>query len=357
MADNTNVIWRYYWTKKIPVLTGAKNIHNRLFEENLSISKYGEKEAELLTKFFTQYKQAMKNKNNIIENTLLTQILGSQVRIPELDFTKGGNASVGDSGGIQFEKEIQFLLDKSFNKNDNTAGSQLAYTQLYIGEKTDGQDIQDFLQQSLGNKLQDIIDNVGDNFIELFNQEEKTNSIFLKMSALRNGKIDVQGNGNLNLEIIGEPSTELLQIINILKDASFSLKSYLSNKSAPHLGRSNGYKAVAAAAEYTGTLFARGAALYYAHHPMKGHDKKITPAQKETEKELYQHYEHMKKAFELTGMGLTYSDLTTASNVDFLLVNNARGNKIAVYSTRDLLNKIKNNRFTYNSIYKNYNLN
>lgn len=62
----------------------------------------------------------------------------------------------------------------------------------------------------------------------------------------------------------------------------------------------------------------------------------------------------MKKVFELTGIGLKYGDLVDL-NVDFLLVNRARGSDITCYSVRDLVTNMKNgNRYSFATVKKMY---
>ena len=125
-------------------------------------------------------------------------------------------------------------------------------------------------------------------------------------------------------------------IINILKNASFSVKSYASNSDI-HLGRTNKIRAVSAVANYVGSIWAKGSALYYINYSnIKQKDGEDI---KELE-EIYKNYEHMRKVYELTGIGLNYGDYKTLYSTDFLLVNRTKGD-IKVFSTQDLIQKLE----------------
>lgn len=351
-------IWRYYYGRRINVLGGAQNIHDKIFGEAHSISKYGTYEAQILTEFFREYKRiAQQNKKNLtFGDRFFLDIFGSQISIPNLDFTLGGNASdkTTSGGGFQFEAEIQSLLDKNFNKleKESTTGSAMATSSLYIGTVPNDKNIEEFFKEIVGEKAKEIKENAGAVLVEEINKNETgTKNVYLTAAAARFGKVDIMGTGNeelVNIEIVSQPkdNTKLSLLFNLLANATFSVKSYTS-KSTVHLGDTTGLKAIPAVAEWVGTPWARGAALYYLHHNTKGSDPNIKAEQKETEKELYQHYNHMKKVYELTGLGLEYEDLGKL-NVDFLLVNRAREENIIVYSVKDLIENMKNNnRYSY----------
>lgn len=359
-------IWRYYYGRRINVLGGAQNIHDKIFGNTRSISKYGTNEAQILTEFFREYKKiSQQNKKNLtFGDRFFLEIFGSQISLPLLDFSLGGNASDKETsgGGFQFEAEIQSLLDKNFNKIENSAttGSAMATSTLFLGTAPQDKDLDEFFKEIVGEKAKEIKENAGAILIEEINKEEAgTKNIYLTAASARFGKIDIMGSGDenlVNIEIVSQPkdATKLSLLFNLLANATFSVKSYTS-KTTVHLGDTKGLKSIPAVAEWVGTPWARGAALYYLHHQTKGSDPRIKSEQKETERELYQHYTHMKKVYELTGLGLSYEDLGQL-NVDFLLVNRARGEEITVYSVRDLIENMKNNkRYSYSlveSLYK-----
>ena len=264
--------------------------------------------------------------------------------------------------GVLFEKEILSLLDKTFDKTSvgaHTQGSETATSYLKIGEMTTEANIQDFLKKQIEeDTLEALLKDVNLKFIEEINEEEKkTKNVYLKISGKRQGKVDVKGKGSSNVNISLETQDlsggKLDKILKILSSASFSIKSYTSAKTID-LGKSNDQKAVSAIGEYVGTLYSRGAALYYLHHPIEGEDERIEPPQEETVKSMYTHYNHMKKVFELTGLGLNYGDLTNL-NVDFLLVNRAREGDITCYSVKDLVSTMKNGqRYSFAAVRKSY---
>ena len=264
--------------------------------------------------------------------------------------------------GVLFEKEILSLLDKTFDKTSveaHTQGSETATSYLKIGEMTTEANIQDFLKKQIEeDTLEALLKDVNLKFIEEINEEEKkTKNIYLKVSGKRQGKVDVKGkdssNVNISLETQDLSGGKLDKILKILSSASFSIKSYTSARTID-LGKSNDQKAVSAIGEYVGTPYSRGAALYYLHHPVEGEDERIEPPQEETIKSMYTHYNHMKKVFELTGLGLNYGDLANL-NVDFLLVNRAREGDITCYSVKDLVSTMKNGqRYSFAAVRKSY---
>ena len=197
------------------------------------------------------------------------------------------------------------------------------------------------MQKVLGESYSKLINNftkaVENNII----QKDINNNIYVKINTSRSGKIDVQGSGTQNVNIQGVASQELSRVINLLGTATFSVKSYKTNTSI-HFGETVGAKAIAAMAEFTGTKRAKGSALFYISHPKIVNSLYKNNNEKEELEHIYEHYQHMKKIYELSGLGLTYSDLTELTHVDFLLVNRASNENIAVYSVRDLIDTFLN---------------
>lgn len=366
MAYDKSQIWRTYYKKRMNILGGAKNIHDAIFgsgKEN--ISKYGQAEAELLTDFFRQYKKvatAAKRQDITIGDQIFLQLGQTTIRLPALNFALGGNASNLETaqGGNLFEKEIQNLLNKSFDKEkDSSAGTDTATSILKLGSTNLKTKPEDFLKEIAGKRAAEIINQIGISFVELLNEEEKgTKNVYLKTSGRRAGKTDAAGTGdkndiNITLETEDLSGGKLDKVLDVLSKANFSIKSYTSDNTI-ELGSTNDYKAVSAIGEWVGTDWSRGAALYYLHHPIKGEDKRISTYQEDSRDELYKHYDHMKKVFELTGLGLTYKDMSNL-NVDFLLVNRARGEDIICYSVKDLISSMKNGtRYSFSEVANKY---
>ena len=249
-------IWRYYYKKRMNILKGTQDIHDKIFNETSSWSSYGIEDATLLTAFFREYKKVVKEdkaKNGSIADKYFLNLFGSQIKVPGLDFSLGGNASNKETagGGFLFEAELQALLDKAFQKDtDKVAGSSTTTSTLYLGKTSVDKDSEAFFKELLGEKAKEIQEAIGANFIEVIEEDdEKTKNVYLKTAAARAGKIDVAGKGeeSLNIEITieGKNTQKIERIMRILSNATFSVKSYTS-KSAVHLGDTKGYKAIPA---------------------------------------------------------------------------------------------------------------
>ena len=265
-------------------------------------------------------------------------ILGTTIKnMPVLNFTLGGNATnqnVEGSGGVLFEKEIEKLFEKSLNK---ITGSSAATSYIDLGT----------INEDTANKiLKNIVKDVPDLTVEdLRKQIEQFSNkhYYLKSGKKRAGKIDIEG-GEISFDIGINPTAKMQKVQRLLENSTFSIKSY-ETMGQIHLGDTNPQKAVSAVADYVSNLYGkprvhiRGSAIYYLHHPIEGSDDTIKDNQRDREKELYRNYDLMKRVYELTGIGLRYSDLDELRSVDFLLVNRSQDKDITVYSVQDLLNR------------------
>lgn len=326
---NKYTVWRNYFNRKIPIYGGVKDIHNKILNASKKVSKYTKEDADLLTKFFQEYKKLQSKNPNTITEFMQLELLNTQVKVPFINF---------EQSGAKFESFLQNLLQKNFDlasaKVSDTLGGQSAAVYLNLGQMDNNENYNEFLQRVLGDSVQDIVNDTTFNIVK--DIEGETETYYLKVGAKRSGKIDNKGDGEVNIDIIGNISPEMENIINILKNASFSVKSYSSNSDI-HLGRTNKIRAVSAVANYVGSIWAKGSALYYINYSdIKQKDGEDI---KELE-EIYKHYEHMRKVYELTGIGLNYGDYKTLYSTDFLLVNRTKGD-IKVFSTQDLIQKLE----------------
>lgn len=333
------LIWRRYFNTNIPILGGVHDVHKKIIgniKKSSNLSQYGSQDAKILTQFFQKYKELQQINNNPLQTALTIDILGSNnITLPIIDFTKSGTA---------FEKELYKIVDSTWNNNSLTLGSQSASVYINIGK---GNLSENFVQKVLGESYKDLINNFAKAVENKIIQSDSNGNIYVKIETSRMGKIDVQGNGTKNVKIQGVASRDLSRVIDLLGNATFSVKSYKSN-STVHLGQTVGSKAIAAMAEFTGTKRARGSALFYISHPKIVNSLYKNNGEKEELEHIYEHYQHMKKIYELTGLGLTYSDLTELTHVDFLLVNRARGQDIVVYSVKDLIKTfLETGKFDY----------
>lgn len=327
-------VWRTYYGEHISILRGTQDIHKKMFSQKRNVYKYGKGDAELLTKFFQDYKILSQGKS--ISSFLITEMFGNLITLPVLDFTRSG---------IRFEKELQTLLDKSFDRAlteaSSTLGGQSAYVRLDLGKNTKGLKQEEFLKKMLGDNVGMVIDKTTEKISNdiMIENDGGVEHYYLKVGHTRSGKIDNAGQGEINLTYTGTATPQLQRILSILSNATFSVKSYATNTSI-HLGRTQSAKAVSGIASYVGGKGPQGAALYYLKYPNPSPTKEENIAEIQ---EIYKHYTHMKKIYELTGFGLTYANIKDALSVDFLLINRAKGSAIKVYSVKELIQSLEQN--------------
>lgn len=327
-------VWRTYYGERISILEGTQKIHKTMFSQKKNVYKYGKGDAELLTKFFQDYKTLSQGKS--ISSFLITEMFGNSITLPVLNFSQSG---------IRFEKELQTLLDKNFDRAlteaSSTLGGQSAYVRLDLGKNSKGLNQEDFLKKVLGDNVGMIIDKTTEKISNdiMIENDNGVEHYYLKVGRARSGKIDNAGQGEINLTYTGTATPQLQHILNILSNATFSVKSYATNTSI-HLGKTQSAKAVSGIASYVGGKGPQGAALYYLKYPNPSPTKEENIAEIQ---EIYSHYTHMKKIYELAGFGLTYANIKDALSVDFLLVNRAKGAAIKVYSVKELIQSFEQN--------------
>lgn len=340
-----------------------EEIHNYLFARNnrnnlSNISKRTRNDAEILNNFFKQYKMIMNNNpKNIEEGLVQGVIFNTAVKIPAINFALGGRAQ-GDgknAGGILWEKEIEKLFKEHTISGNTQAASQVQIGNFTAGERNKGQ-IEEAIKRWVLNNADYEIDDILKNYEQQkINENGNTKyGIFYKTTAKRDGKIDVKGS-NIQIEYEGAATGELERALRLLETSSFSLKSYISGDT-PSLGSTNPVKAISAITDYVeknGSLKTYPSKLFFTCHPNKSEFGNGTEPNYQN---LYAHYDHMQKIYELTGLGLHYNGIQDMVGVDFLIVNRAKSNTdIEVYATSDLIgNMTKANRFSYKQIYKSY---
>lgn len=342
-------IFRSYYGEPRDISESANKIHEYLFQRDKSISSYGQDAANILTDFFQDLKKASQQAKINPGAAIKAEILESEINNPIiLDFTKGGRSK----GGIEFEQQIGRLftpmIEESLGK-----GQQMASVIIDLGTKDIEQakkDLNEYINDRINSSIEDVR-------VKILTGQDLNlappDSLFLKIGTTRYGKIDIEKSSSqetIEFNVQGQPSSKLNTALNILNKASFSIKSYKEN-GVVHLGETDPVKAVSAVANYVSSQHdyqdARWAGVYYIHHPNKQRKKDES---KNAIKELYEHYSHMRKVFELTGIGLTYDDLNDLHGVDFLLVNRYNSDNIKVYSTQELLKTLEGNKYKYFSI-------
>lgn len=341
MGKSKYTIFRTYEGRRRPILPSAEIIHEYLFNRWRADSEYGDADARLLTKFFNELKNGKYNKEkndfgSAEKQYLMEERYYNAVKALGIDFTKGGQGQAG----IAFEKEIEKLVTSS-----SSMGQETAFATINLGTDNFEQAkmiVAKIFEKDVNKIPEEIIKNIvpGDQF-----DSSSPGNFYLKVGVKRYGKIDFQAGekAQLSFHVEGEPSDELKRIEDLLLHATFSIKSYKSDRDV-HLGNTSKVKAVSAVSEYVASEAqepnAKWAGYYYIKHP---EEEVLARQDPEEVKLLYQHYGHMRSVYELTGLGLKYGNsLSSLTQVDFLLVNRANSDRINVYSTRELIQHFAN---------------
>lgn len=351
-------IWRTYKfggnkkARSIDILNESSQIHKALFSQD-KISKYGEEDAKLLTTFFRNYKELEKKKTfkdelgNIVVNATMKELIGGKntpkiaVKLPFLHF-EGAEAEAE-----KFEVELNKLIDKSYQPGVKTKGSDSAAIYLNLGkynkEGTQKKDFVNFVTEVLGKEQKDFVDSIQKTIKDKVIIHD--NSFYVKIEAARSGKIDVsgKGGGGANIVVQGEPTETFSHIIDMLENATFSVKSYRTDAEVK-LGDTKIAKAISGVASYVamkdGNLNRQAPAIFFLKYPTKESALEREPHQQEAVNELYDHYTHMKEIYELSGLGLTYNEkVNDLDQVDFLIENRTKGD-IIVHSAREMAKEI-----------------
>lgn len=344
-------IYRTYYGGRRNISGSAWIIHNYLFTRENSVSKYTKEDAELLTQMFKDLKYAYTQNQKSISGYAKGMILGNTIKnIPILDFALGGQSQ----GGVLFEKELLKLFayetEEAMQNARKNVGQQTAASYINLGTE-DASKAKEIINNLLNDEIEEKLKYTEKNIVQGGDiGAAPPTSLYLKIGAKRFGKIDVMaGDGaTINFEVEGEYKDPLKKAIDIATKASFSVKSYLTGGDI-HLGNTSKKKAVSAVSEYVAAKSnedARWAGIYFLHHPNGIAEEDIKQEKEKAGTVLYQHYDHMHKVYELTGIGLRYGDLSDLYSVDFLLVNRAGSDSdIMVYSCQDLLKTLELNKY------------
>lgn len=246
----------------------------------------------------------------------------------------------GDHGVI-FEQRLVEFLNRLFNDPDNIGGAFSRTGEIHgtAGVKFRSDDVATMagssftriVSQDVCTEAKNIYNKTVNNTMKKFNKD--TNIIEARYLKGVDIKPDMMGN-NQNLATIEIlRGTKIGKALEILQSRTFSLKNY--RKNTVHLGK-------------TGFDRVLTSTLSFINPRVTGQDiVKIYLANQNTKhKDQWEKIENkMRLAYELTGIGqriisdedgdITLGDLIS---VDFLIVNRHNSNKIAVKSTKAILN-------------------
>ena len=333
----------YNNNNRYPVNNFLSTVHKDIINKYGSASQEERQNALELQNFFQSIKSAAQNyKTNFIEDETIRLIVET---INTLGISQNKNYNItrlfGERGGSRFENEITRTIqavyenltddDFVFDKSIVNIGSQR--TSLNLSEEIlNEKEVQNILK-NLGTKTQRYI-------------EDKNTGNRIKQYYLQDvdGKIDVKG---YEINITGNPTSELLRIYNLLKDASFTAKNYDSiggtwqdrvnglgediSDRPLSLGESNPFRSIYSLLTELGYEHRTAiSAVCHSYNKIK----------KEENTETSAHIYHIRLAYELMGIGLRYNG-ESYGIAKYLIYNDPSGN-IYVRSTMDILSELLN---------------
>ena len=300
--------------------------------------------AQKLQDFFQQLKMAASNKdhgNDIVYDMFLDDLLNdiesiaksrsANYKIGNLFKRRGRNAQ---EQGMVFERELTDVIQAILER---ISGEKILREDINIGAKTGN-----VKYSAIDNMVKEINTDVEKEVTKELNKSKKPFH-YLKNVA---GKIDVKG---FEVSITGEPDPQLLEIYNLIKDATFSAKNYDSmtwdeklqqmvqrtnGNGLIHLGKGNPYRAIYGSLSNLGYEHKTIDSAYFAG---------------KNRIELYNsdnassHFFHLRYIYELTGAGILYSGGVNLGEARYLIYNDPSGN-IYVKSTSEIIADLLNNR-------------
>ena len=311
-----------------------KEIHEKMYEEFVNNIKVREeiKKANALQTFFQNLKNDFSKPSNLrssINNQIISSILSKNPQLnPSLFFHHSGRG-----GGFTFEKEIARVIQAV--TNEVAQSSVVKIKDLTIGQTSSS--VQGLLEEHLLEPLtQSILKQVGTKTQKYIQDDLGQSSKQLYLAEV-DGKIDVKGY-DLNINIT--ESTELTDIYELLKDATFSAKSRSSlnrygeeilNKYIS-LGKTNSYRALHSTLSYLG----------FDHQNVNDFLSKSFNAIKKGTKnsqEIISHLYHLQYGYELSGAGINYKGQNLGI-AKYIIYNDPTSDKIYVKSTREIISSI-----------------
>lgn len=324
-----------------PINSFLNIVHRDILNNYAPEENEDKKNAVELQIFFQNLKQAAQNYgNNGIEDETINLIIES-IRNNGLRQNKKFNITkmFGERGGARFENELTRVIQAVYENltDDNFIFDKSA---VNIGKQRTSLDLEDaFLSQdyvqkvlkTFGVKTQRVIEN-------------KINNSKVKQYYIQNvdGKIDVKG---YRIEITGTPSSNLLHIYDLLKDATFTAKNYDSKGGSWQerskgvgedisfrplsLGETNSFRAIYSVLTDLG--YEHRSAITAAYHS-------YNKIKKENDTDTSKHIYHLRFAYELMGAGLKYGG-NSYGIAKYLIYNDPSGG-IYVRSTRDILSEL-----------------
>lgn len=338
----------YNGNNKYRVNTFLNQVHTAMIAKYTNQAKEDAAKAAKLQSFFQELKNASKtyNPNDIVGNATINTILETIIQLSPANFKienlfgQAGHTYAKNSyeSGARFERELTRVIQAvyenltddefEFDVSQVNIGSQTASAVNLSDELLNDKKVQKMLK-TIGTKTQKYIETA---------DGQKVLRYYLRDV---DGKIDVKG---YEINITGNPTAELLEIYDLLKDATFTAKNYNSmtwdekakiyveavGRNTLSLGKTNVYRAI------VGTLGDLGfsertaiSAFWAGYNKINSGDDYVST-----------HFYHLRYIYELIGSGIKYNGVSFGT-AKYLIFNDPSGG-IWVKSTAEILSDLLN---------------
>lgn len=311
-------------------------VHNKLFKK-LFLGYNDEKErrnSAELTNYFQKIKDYIQSNQKDTDNPLsdvFEQIVYDYVK--PLNYAKKNlfnfNSGSGRKAGDKFEKVLAIICNAAIDAlNSRTGNTERIIEAKQVGTTSVTANIVLSLEKDFRKQFDS----------EFAKVEPKIKNSDLVRFSKRSGKTDVSVSGGKIFEGEVEAQDFLANFVKLINGKSFTAKNY-SDISNVGLGSTNPFRIYMSALAFIGEGHSSktkdNLKIYYSTQKSLKHNRSGTK----------EHDFHIKSTYELIGVGQAIEIGQLARMPDYLIINERRGNKIQVYSTKMLIyDEIKNNK-------------
>lgn len=330
----------YNGNNRMKVTSFMNMVHQSIVNKYSFKANIDDVNAQLLQNFFQELKSvaAVYNSNDPIGNETIRIILEN---IQSYGISRNSNYNINNlfqrRGGTVFEKELTDVIHAVYESMSADELFEFDEKQVNIGGQL-GTSI-DFTEKTLSDKnIQKMLKKIGTKSQRYITTLEGKKMLAYYLPEI-DGKIDVKG---YEIDIKSNPTPEMLQIYNLLKDATFTAKNYDSmtwdqelkefvqqtGHTTLSLGSSNIYRSIVGVLLDLGYDDKTAQSAFFAGLNMidKG------------DISVASHFYHIRYLYELMGTGIKYNG-QSYGEAKYLIYNDPHGS-IYVKSTAKIFSEI-----------------
>ena len=313
----------------VPVENFLNVVHMKMINRYTSNGVIGQAEAmEANAKKLQTFFYSLKNNINNTDTDDVTWNMVSNQIIDDVAVLTGSRAKLFKTkGGLNFEKQLSNVVYSILNQvsdGDLQKNYQSGLKKIHVGSKTSNIDLE---KNILDPTVQTALTSVGTKTEKYFNTQHGKEKMYYLTNV--QGKVDVRG---YSVKVVGSPNSYLLEIYDLLKDATFSAKNYTAfywNNNLKvyqwggslRLGATNFFRC------FYGVLSDLGY-----NHPIIMSAFWSSYYGWERQPQVALRLNQIRFVYELTGAGLL-----KGGNVKYLIYNNPQTNEIYVQSTAKII--------------------